>query len=567
MSNDEEIVEELKNAEKNGLLNLTKKSTSGKKEFTPFEKQSHLKFSQQKLLDSIHTQVWFLTDDHTYGAVNEAHAQYNGCTKEELEFKDMYDIFPKETVDVCRKGNKEVFESKKPIISDEWVPHISGEKRLIRIFKNPVFDEKSNVEYVVCSAEDITEMKKAEQQIKDNERFFTDIFDGFQDGISVLDKNLNITHVNKWIKENHHDKLPLIGKKCYEAFQDRSSPCPWCPSLKTISTGSVYRERVNVTVSENDTAWIELSSYPYKNANDEIIGVIEHVKDVTQGTEMEEKLRSSEQNFRTFFETIDDIMIIGTPDGKILFTNSAVSKKLGYTADNLKEMTILDLHPKKYQQEAGKIFKEMFEGKRNFCPLPLQKKDGTYLPVETKVWFGKWDGMDCVFGISKDLSVQQAALEKFHKLFDNNPALMAVSTMPDRRFVEVNDAFLERLGYTRDEIVGKSSGDLHLFVESEKQRMVTHLLKKEGCIKNIELDVRRKDGTIITGLFSGEIIDNQGQKSFLTVMTDITDQKKAKKELHEKIDVLERYKQVTVDRELKMIELKKEIEKLKKREE
>jgi len=47
-------------------------------------------------------------------------------------------------------------------------------------------------------------------------------------------------------------------------------------------------------------------------------------------------------------------------------------------------------------------------------------------------------------------------------------------------------------------------------------------------------------------------------------MTDITDQKKAKKELHEKIDVLERYKQVTVDRELKMIELKKEIEKLKK---
>jgi PAS domain S-box-containing protein len=155
-------------------------------------------------------------------------------------------------------------------------------------------------------------------------------------------------------------------------------------------------------------------------------------------------------------------------------------------------------------------------------------------------------------------------LDTFYKMFDNNPALMAVSSLTDKRFVKINEAFLEKLGYSSEEIIGRTSEELDLFVDPEKQQYVSNLLAKHGRIKNVELEVRGKDGTIITGLFSGEIIDNQKEKSFLTVMTDITPQKRAKKELQEKIDTLQRYKKVTVDRELKMVELKKENKKLKK---
>ena len=80
-------------------------------------------------------------------------------------------------------------------------------------------------------------------------------------------------------------------------------------------------------------------------------------------------------------------------------------------------MHILDLHPKELRKEAEQIFGEMFQGLRDLCPLPLMRKNGERFAVETRVWFGKWNGNNCVFGISKDISKQQMALEKFNKLF------------------------------------------------------------------------------------------------------------------------------------------------------
>ena len=124
------------------------------------------------LLDNIQTQIWYLTDDHTYGAVNEAHAAFNGVQQEDLAFKNMYDIFPKEIVETYCQGNKEVFTTGKPMHSEGWVPHVSGEQRLISILKSPRLRADGTVEYVVCSAEDITERKRAEEALKMRERSY-----------------------------------------------------------------------------------------------------------------------------------------------------------------------------------------------------------------------------------------------------------------------------------------------------------------------------------------------------------------------------------------------------------
>jgi len=256
----------------------------------------------------------------------------------------------------------------------------------------------------------------------------------------------------------------------------------------------------------------------------------------------EERLRSSERNFRLFFETIDDMIIIGNKKGEIFYTNKAVEKKLGYTDAELANMHILDVHPDDKINEAEHIFADMFAGKRDMCPLPLARKDGGLVPVETRVWFGEWDGKECVFGISKDLSKEQEALQKFNKFFDSNPALMAVSTLPGsgRKFVEVNRAFLNKMGYKKDEIIGKTSGDLKIFAEEEKQKKISDSLVEKDFIHNCELKVRTKKGNILDGLFSGEIIESQGKKYFLTVMTDITAQKLASIKLEKSNQRLEK---------------------------
>jgi len=65
---------------------------------------------------------------------------------------------------------------------------------------------------------------------------------------------------------------------------------------------------------------------------------------------------------------------------------------------------------------------------------------------------------------------EQEALQKFNKLFENNPALMAVSTMPEGIFTEANDVFLAKTGYSKDEIIGRTSEELNLFIMQENQK-------------------------------------------------------------------------------------------------
>ena len=93
-------------------------------------------------------------------------------------------------------------------------------------------------------------------------------------------------------------------------------------------------------------------------------------QDTTERKRIEERLKQSEENFRTFFETIDDMIFIANSDGKIFFTNSSVTKKLGYSEDELIKMHVLDVHPKEIRKDAETIFADMFAGKRDRCPLP-----------------------------------------------------------------------------------------------------------------------------------------------------------------------------------------------------
>ena len=253
--------------------------------------------------------------------------------------------------------------------------------------------------------------------------------------------------------------------------------------------------------------------------------------DVTIPKRMEEKLKSSETNFRTFFESMDDIIVVGNMEGKIIYSNKVLSHKLGYNEEELLRMEVIELNPAELRSEAEQIIGEMFSGKRNVCPLPLARKDGSLLPAETRIWFGKWNGEDCIFGFSKDLSAEQEALQKFNKIFNSNPALMAISTFPGNVFTDVNDIFLHKTGYTRDEIIGKTSEDLNLFFHPEKHLEAADELEKNGFIHNLELQIRTKSGHPLHGLFSGDIVETQGKKFFLTLMIDISDRRAAEEEV------------------------------------
>ena len=94
--------------------------------------------------------------------------------------------------------------------------------------------------------------------------------------------------------------------------------------------------------------------------------------------------------------------------------------------------------------------------------------------------------------------VQSQALieseEKFKEAFQHSTSVMSISTIKDNRFLEVNENFLEVLGYVREEVIGKTSLDLKLFAYERDMAYVIDEMQKKGSIKNYELKVLNKKG-------------------------------------------------------------------------
>jgi PAS domain S-box-containing protein len=255
--------------------------------------------------------------------------------------------------------------------------------------------------------------------------------------------------------------------------------------------------------------------------------------DITDKKLAEEALRAREENFRNFFEAMQDMVVVATPAGRVLYANQSMIETLGYSLGELDKIGLLGVHSADNQAEAQEIFADMLRGERNYCPLPVEAKDGRLVPVETRATLGQWFGEECIFGVIKDISDEQAALQKFDKLFDVNPTAMALSRLPERQFVEVNKAFLQTTGYSREEVIGHSSAELGLFADPEYLQLTGELLQRDGFIRNLELQVTTKDGALREGLFSAEIIEVQGIRFVLTVMVDITERKEAEEQLAE----------------------------------
>ncbi len=263
--------------------------------------------------------------------------------------------------------------------------------------------------------------------------------------------------------------------------------------------------------------------------------------------ESERKLVESEAlervacaNFMAFFDLSVDLLCVLDHKGEFLLANKTMLARLGYSADELRGRSVLMAHPPHRNAEAGRIVQEMLEGRADACRVPLLTKDGRLIPVETRIVQGVWDGQPALFGISRDVSELARSEEKFGKAFHAVPVMMAVSTVKDGRLIDVNQAFLEGLGFDRDEVIGYTTTELGVFWDAAARQKLVGKFEADGRIHNEEVEFRTKLKDARYGLFSMEAIDVTGDPCVLTAMMDITELKQAQFILRESRHVLER---------------------------
>lgn len=117
--------------------------------------------------------------------------------------------------------------------------------------------------------------------------------------------------------------------------------------------------------------------------------------------------------------------------------------------------------------------------------------------------------------------------ERFRSIFDHSPFAIMISSLPEARFVDLNQAATRLLRMERDQIVGRKSRDVgHWVNESERWQYLSRL-HNDGRVGAMEARFRTRDGEVFTGLVSGSVIQLNGEPHVLSVLLDISQQKQA----------------------------------------
>ncbi|MBU2451682.1 MAG: PAS domain S-box protein, partial [Proteobacteria bacterium] len=141
-------------------------------------------------------------------------------------------------------------------------------------------------------------------------------------------------------------------------------------------------------------------------------------------------------------------------------------------------------------------------------------------------------------GIARDVTeIRQAEMalreseEKFRLTFMTSPDSINLNRLSDGMFIDINTGFTQIMGYTRNDVLSKTSAELNIWVDIKDREWMVAQLKKHGVVKNMEARFRSKDGTIRHGLMSASIIRFEQEDVILSIVRDITEQKRTQEVL------------------------------------
>jgi PAS domain S-box-containing protein len=259
------------------------------------EKQKALAISEDKyrgLFENSNEGIIILRDfPFRIVDINREVERLTGFKKEELFQKDVFNLFRSEE----RKKVSDFFEE----VAKEGegkTDSLSMTQKDGKEFEVDLSVKRIDLgEETFCQVifRDLTEQRKLEKKIREGKRNLEAIFDGIQDQLSIQSPDYQILHLNRAVIEIHHTPYEeLVGKKCYEAYYQRSLPCEKCPITVTIETKKPASSIMKIIDSDST---LRIFSYPILNEKGDLISIIEYVHDITEEKQLQEQLLRSEK--------------------------------------------------------------------------------------------------------------------------------------------------------------------------------------------------------------------------------------------------------------------------------
>lgn len=204
-----------------------------------------------------------------------------------------------------------------------------------------------------------TKQKRTEEAFRRPELEKSLALENASELISYQDTDLKIVWVNKAGGESVGARPEdLVGRHCYEIWQQREEPCEGCPVVEAIRTGRLQEKEMT---TPDGRAWI-IRGNPVKDEAGKIVGVIETTLEISARKQVEEALRQTEERFRNIVEStpVGMHMYRAEPDGRLIFTgaNPSADDILGIDHKQLIGRTIEEAFPPLADTEVPKAYRD-----------------------------------------------------------------------------------------------------------------------------------------------------------------------------------------------------------------
>ena len=328
---------------------------------------------------------------------------------------------------------------------------------------------------------------------------------------------------------------------------------------------------VRIRTPQGEVKWLNDSFLPFRDEKTgEITGSIGILQDITDRKQAEHLLRESESRYKALFETAaEGILVADIETWRFRYANPAICKMLDYTEEELKILSVNDIHPKKDLKHVISEFEAQVRGEKILAPnIPCLRKDGTILYADISAANVLIDGRECNVGFFTDITERKHAEEKLGEIqrqqkaiLDNIPDIAWLKDK-DSVYIAVNEPYAETCGLKPEDLVGKT--DLDIWPEDLAGKYIADDKEviKSGKRRRIEELLENRAGERITvETIKTPIYDDKGDViGTIGIAHDITERKRAAEELQKARDELEiRVQERTADLAKTNIELRNEI--------
>ena len=286
---------------------------------------------------------------------------------------------------------------------------------------------------------------------------------------------------------------------------------------------------------------VEVYSGPIQYGQDIFLYSI--IIDVTKRRQAEMLLRKSEEKHRKLVSNISDVIVILDNEGVITYKSPNITKQFGWTPEDLiGKHGLFTVHPDD-QERLGEELTRILENDHATARVEYNYlcKDGSFKPVElTAVNMVNDPVINGVLANYKDITHRiQANIElrkseeQFKSTFRISPDAINLNSVEGGVYIDINEGFTKILGYSREDIIGKSSVELNIWNDPKDRERLVSGLKKWGVVENLEAVFIGKDGQIKTGLMSARLLRIENQNVILSITRDITEQRKLETQLQQ----------------------------------